>query len=213
MKQLMLIGLTLLMASCGSSQSDLHSVADASATWSNPSAIPVCFVDGNANWQKYRDSVKQTITSNYNQTESVRFTGWGICGSTSKKSTIRIKMGNPISFSEGSVMGCSHIGPGPSSFSACESLLSDYSGSGFNMYIFPLDQGTVVHEFGHALGLRHEHARSDAPARCQTRELARNGGNVVYLSEDYDYDSVMGYCNNASELSATDIDGLNQLYP
>ncbi len=81
------------------------------------------------------------------------------------------------------------------------------------MYIFPLDQGTVVHEFGHAVGLRHEHARTDAPLRCDTGEVAYEGGGIKYYSDDFDAESVMGYCNNAAELSADDIDGLNRLYP
>lgn len=213
MKHFVTAGLLVLLTACGGAEdSHVSSVADTSALWSNPSSIPVCFVDSNANWQQYRDSIKQSVTTNYNKTNKVRFTGWGICGTTSSTPTIRIKIGNAISVSGGSILGCSHIGPGPSSYSACQSLLTNYRGPGFNMYIYP-DTATAIHEFGHALGLRHEHARTDAPSRCKTGEVAGRGGDIVYLTPTFDSKSVMGYCNNTAALSAGDIAGLNTLYP
>lgn len=213
MKRILFVAIAALMSNCGSqTDSELDSVADTSARWSNPGSIPVCFVDSAANYQQYRDSVQRSITTNYNKTNRIRFTGWGICGATSSTSTIRIKMGNPIPVSGGSILGCSHIGPGPSSYATCQNLLTNYSGPGFNMYIYPADAGTAVHEFGHAVGLRHEHARTDAPASCKTGEVAGKGGTIVYLTPTYDTQSVMGYCNNKSALSAGDISGLNQLY-
>ncbi len=213
MKRFFVFALALLASHCGTQDSELDSVADKSALWSNPGSIPVCFVDSNANWQQYRDSIKNAVTTNYNKTKKIRFTGWGICGATSSTATIRIKIGNAIAVSGGSILGCSHIGPGPSSYSSCQSLLSGYTGPGFNMYVYPLDTGTVVHEFGHALGLRHEHARTDAPSACRTSEVAAASGNIVYLTSSFDAASVMGYCNNTSSLSAGDIAGLNTLYP
>ncbi|SMF60054.1 hypothetical protein [Pseudobacteriovorax antillogorgiicola] len=216
MKYLSLLTASVLMVGCGATKhkghSALDSVADLSAVWSDPGPIPVCFVDTRADWQQYRDLVKDNVTSNYNRTKHIRFSGWGFCPQRSSEPTIRIKLGNPIPMGNGSVMGCSHIGPGPDSYNVCESLLSNYNGNGFNMYIFPLSEGTDVHEFGHALGIRHEHARTDAPTRCSTGEIAHHGGNIFYITEDYDSESVMGYCNGTSELSAGDIAGLDALY-
>ncbi len=220
MKALVYLVVALWMTSCGvnqnSSTSDLDSVADLSALWSNPSSIPVCFVDQNPSWQQYRDSIRDEVTASYNKTNKIRFTGWGFCNSTSSVPTIRIKIDNAISYNGGYILGCSHIGPGPSSYAACQGDLyrlagKSYSGIGFNMFLYPLSKGTPTHEFGHALGLRHEHARTDVTDGCSTGEVAYEAGNIAYLT-NYDGNSVMSYCSNAETLSSDDIQGLNTLY-
>ncbi len=53
--------------------------------------------------------------------------------------------------------------------------------------------GVLRHEFGHVLGFRHEHIRSEAPAICPDETT----GNTINLS-DYDPRSVMHYfCGGA----------------
>ncbi len=73
--------------------------------------------------------------------------------------------------------------------------------------------GTAVHEFGHALGLAHEHERTDAP-NCNDQQRQSQTSNLVYVGK-YDPSSIMNYCksNNINSLSAGDVGGLNFLYP
>jgi len=53
-------------------------------------------------------------------------------------------------------------------------------------------ESVAIHEFGHALGLTHEHNREDTPDRCDDSPQGTNGD--IYYGE-WDEDSVMNYCN------------------
>jgi hypothetical protein len=69
----------------------------------------------------------------------------------------------------------------------------------------------AIHEFGHALGLGHEHNRQD----CQCRETCQ-GTNGDYNVTPCDPNSVMNYCNpnwnNYGQLSDYDKQGIAFLY-
>jgi hypothetical protein len=54
----------------------------------------------------------------------------------------------------------------------------------------------VIHEFGHALGLSHEHNRTDTPSSC-TYSPQGDNGDVTY--GDWDADSVMNYCTSTGK--------------
>jgi len=73
----------------------------------------------------------------------------------------------------------------------------------------------ILHEFGHALGLRHEHARDD-------NTCVLPGGVVEHLDQNsldgeplwaFDSNSVMSYCAYGNKLSVGDIRALHSLYP
>jgi hypothetical protein len=81
----------------------------------------------------------------------------------------------------------------------------------------------AVHEFGHALGVLHEHARPDFSECWKSRldkfswffQDKRSGGGVAVTA--YDGDSVMNYCSdgagtNRGALSTNDILGLQLVY-
>jgi len=70
----------------------------------------------------------------------------------------------------------------------------------------------AVHEFGHVLGLAHEHNREDRTA-C---EAEPQGPMPAYILSTYDPSSVMNYCaadwNNNGHLSALDVYGIRAIY-
>jgi hypothetical protein len=68
---------------------------------------------------------------------------------------------------------------------------------------------STLHEFGHVLGYGHEHQRWDSPEVCPGDLL---GPDSTHVFGPYDFDSIMGYCANASQLSATDRVGTERLY-
>ena len=71
----------------------------------------------------------------------------------------------------------------------------------------------AIHEFGHALGIAHEHNREDTPNSCNDAPQGTNGDVTV---GEWDLSSVMNYCNpdliNMIELSDGDIDTINAAY-
>ena len=71
----------------------------------------------------------------------------------------------------------------------------------------------AVHEFGHALGLTHEHNRPDTPPECQEEPQGTNGD---WLVTPWDLHSVMNYCSpqwqGDGQLSEADKVGIVQIY-
>ena len=69
---------------------------------------------------------------------------------------------------------------------------------------------SVVHEFGHALSIAHEHLRTlNTPQHCGAQgspePLAKSHG-------EYDAESIMNYCYQTAELSAGDIATVKAMY-
>jgi hypothetical protein len=84
---------------------------------------------------------------------------------------------------------------------------------------FAWNRGTLCHEIGHALGLVHEHQRSDRDnyIRVLTQNLqAGTDGNFVRLPNsrnqgDYDFYSVMHYARNAFSIDPALLDTIQPL--
>lgn len=71
---------------------------------------------------------------------------------------------------------------------------------------------TILHEFGHALGLRHEHAHEESTCH-ETEALDQPpfvDGQSIFA---YDATSVMDHCSSATKLSDGDVRSLHTLYP
>lgn len=186
-------------------ESESSSIVDKSTLWKDPGKISVCFVDLKSSSQ-FADRVKSHINKTYGKTKAVRFQGWGDCGGKIDGSRIAVKLGKGAYLGGG---GCSQIGPG---VGQCQS-------NTFTMYIDtnqPNLEGLAAHEFGHAVGLRHEHERADRGGHCAKTEFqpVAKGVNIQYIG-NYDDNSIMAfsYCRfDLKDLSAGDIAVLDAVY-
>ena len=71
------------------------------------------------------------------------------------------------------------------------------------------NRGTLLHEFGHALGLIHEHQRGDRDTYVTIRPAVLSDGNFILIPTStnngaYDFLSVMHYTRNAPAYTAPD---------
>lgn len=82
-----------------------------------------------------------------------------------------------------------------------------------------LNKTAIVHEFGHVIGLKHEHEHPEAYNEAQTRCRFYNKKNVIndnFIYTKFDEGSVMNYCTNLADknsgLSLGDIEVIQALY-
>lgn len=197
--------------------------------WPNKEAH-VCFFPGSS--PSLRAIVKWTIENTFNSSSNLKFMGFGECADQSRKDVRVAFATDPLTESRADLgiqaqdraaeRATLTIGK-----MATDSLFSERKATFFN---------DVIHEFGHAAGLLHEHQRPDGRDICpdswsQTRTddlqiLERearllSGPNAhVDLSQPADLLSVMSYCqldflasqNVISNLSWGDVIGLSRLY-
>ncbi|MEO1347996.1 MAG: hypothetical protein AAFW84_04235 [Cyanobacteria bacterium J06635_15] len=174
--------------------------------------INVCWENPTNTDLTEREWVRDTVDDTWAMNSSLTFNGWGECQSNSEGLRIQIADENPHTKGLGTELDGKENGL-VLNFTF-ESFSKDYCQapiSGRREYCIRV---IALHEFGHVLGFAHEQNRADAPDWC---EEERQGSNGDIMVTDFDRNSVMNYCNNASwpsvvALSNFDVIGLQRVY-
>jgi hypothetical protein len=158
--------------------------------WSRPgqlaeTTLPVCFHIGSDASSTQRAHVQSLIRQTWEAVADVKFTGWGSCIGTEAVTVLDL-----VGTAGGgwSKIGTESLGKSPSM------LLNTH----------PTDQvfedQTIVHEFGHALGMMHEHWRAEyVTGMCPESDRTIDAGEPSYAGDthvavgDFDESSVMYY--------------------
>jgi hypothetical protein len=179
-------------------------IAEIGGKWTNRKNIPVCFTGGDGT-TAMEQGTRRVIESEYAKV-GICFSGWGRCSASTPCPAIRIEYGPETPENTG-IAGWSYVGQ-PSWF--CNA--GDWQKPTLWLRNDQWDWA-AVHEFGHAIGLEHEHARTDHNGRCDAsqNEQIPEDSDTDYVTP-YDDQSVMCYCSGRSRLSALDIQGIKSFY-
>lgn len=203
-------GLAILIAACGSPEeaSKPSSVAMTTGLWSNPKAIPVCWMQSGSAVEPFQQQIKAAVTQDFRRA-GIEFTGWQNCNVEDLQRTmIRVELRSSMSQSGGSVLGCSVVGKTRGSVGCGAQIRGSTMWIAYNSRSIAR---TAIHEFGHAVGLLHEHQRADR-SDCNITEAVLYPSTFREFLTIYDPNSIMSYCSPAQRLSVLDVQGLQKLY-
>lgn len=183
---------------------------------SKPNLSAVCASDTEAECSRKRLRVRSAVEATWAKYAGVRFIGWGTC--VTEGITPLSTKPCPGNVSDG--MQGIRISVRPvTTAGACPGTSGDGVVGGmtlsFDRTNVQLDR-SAVHEFGHALGFKHEQEREDTPEWCRDVRRLKIGCDGVF--GDWDASSIMNYCNpnyhtSPAILSDGDIRIAREYYP
>ena len=173
--------------------------------WPNPK-IPVCWENPDLNNLSDRELVKNAISGSWEKYSALRFVGWGQCRTSSKGIRIKISDTCPCTLGLGTKIN------GVPGGMILNFTYQNWGNSCLNQVDF-CTKVIAIHEFGHAIGLSHEHNLDSCRKNCMQEKQGDEGDWEVGNCDD---SSIMNYCNpnwnNNGELSRLDIKGVRVLY-
>ena len=199
-----------LVSSCGDDVSNdafLNGYAQKKRLWLSKT-IPVCWENGSFGYSRYKALVKRAISSTWQHYSSLRFVGWGTCTRASKG--VRIRIQDSKIFARGIGRNLDGVRNGV----VLNFTFRNWSRGCQKMKDHCIKMN-AVHEFGHVIGLAHEHNRKDRKGNCKITYKGAHGD--TYLTA-YDVDSIMNYCGDpyrlkgGTPLSNGDIVSVRKLY-
>lgn len=184
-----------------------------------------------------RQQIKNTVLAHYKpEVTGIHFTGFKDCANTPEPDLVVMEAKGRFLILGPEFAGRAVIGES-GEMSEFEGQYGFFSKSGrtATLALSAVRTTTIVHEFGHVAGLRHEHIHPDAkedeqcqgyssPINLKKPEKLEKIYDTAIFSTDYDRQSIMNYCYYFRQrpeidqglkfvLSPKDIETLREMYP
>lgn len=203
--------------------SPIRECVDQARVWPKRT-IPVCWENGTPADAADRGLVRAAVAGTWERESRVRFTEWDACTAGAPGIHIIIADVNPAShvgiLLDGKTATTVTPDGGPEQLGPAGMALN------FTFAKWPVPITTTrtrewyikviaIHEFGHALGFKHEQARTDTPPWCTERDDS-DAFPCSGMDGKWDLSSVLAYCNpnynGSGDLSAQDISMVRRYY-